>query len=192
MRYILDFDGVIFNTQKLKELMALHRIDESSRSASLFDEIKASEPSFDVASLVFEDAKAFLESHKDACVVVSSYVSTNPKNDTDIPTQNEYQVVKIRLAGIPALIGDHNVHVVGASKQEALKTLKNIYDKNGEQCIFVDDRLMYVQESESAGIPALLMDRYGTTEHKSVPTIASFAELQVKAQELISRESVNQ
>ncbi len=186
MRYILDFDGVIFNTQRLKELMALQGIDESARSASLFEEIKVSEPSFDVASLVFEDAKAFIESHKDECVVVSSYVSTNPKNDTDIPTQNEYQVVKIRLAGIPALIGDHNVHVVGASKQEALKTLKNIYDKNGEQCIFVDDRLMYVQESESVGIPAILFDRYGTTEHKSVPAIASFTELEAKAKELIS------
>lgn len=185
MRYILDFDGVIFNTQRLKEIMALHHIDESARSASLFEEIQKLEPSFDVASLVFEDAKIFLESHKDECVVVSSYVSTNPKNDTDIPTQNEYQVVKIRLAGIPALIGDHNIHVVGASKQEALQTLKNIYDKNGETCVFVDDRLMYVQESESTGISALLMDRYGTTEHTSVPVIASFAELEAAAKGLI-------
>ena len=191
MRYILDFDGVIFNTQKLKETMALYKIDESARRAGLFDEIKALDPAFDVASLVFEDARAFIETHKDACVVVSSYVSTNPANDTDIPTQNEYQVVKIRLAGIPALIGDHNVHVVGASKQEALKTLKNIYDKNNEQCVFVDDRLMYVQESESAGIPALLMDRSKTTKHTSVPSIASFDELEEMTRNIIPQGNVD-
>ena len=186
MRYILDFDGVIFNTQKLKETMALHSIDESARSATLFDEIKAIDPAFDPASLVFPDARTFLEAHASECVVVSSYVSTNPANDTDIPTQNEYQVVKIRLAGIPALIGDHNVHVVGASKQEALKTLKNIYDKNNEPCVFVDDRLMYVQESQDIGIPAILMDRKGTTAHTSVPTLASFTELEALAQTLIA------
>ena len=191
MRYILDFDGVIFNTQKLKETMALYKIDESARSASLFDDITALDPGFDVASLVFHDALKFLQAHASECVVVSSYVSTNPANDTDIPTQNEYQVVKIRRAGIPALIGDHNVHVVGASKQEALKTLKNIYDKDNEQCIFVDDRMMYVQEAQSIGIPAILMNRYQTGTHTSVPMITSFDELETYTQDLLSHGNIH-
>lgn len=161
MKYILDFDGVIFNTKALKEKMKELGIEESSRSASLFEEIKAKDPSFEIENLMFEDARKFLMAHQDDCEIVSSYLSTDPNNNQDDETQKLYQEVKIELSGALGLIGKEHVHVVGKSKMEALAILRKRFDEEDQSYVFIDDRKEYVQEAEELGIPALWMKKEG-------------------------------
>lgn len=159
MKYFLDFDGVIFNTEALKQKMAALGIEETERSKALFDAIHAHEPSFDVATLMFADAQTFLNVHAEDCEIVSSYVSTSTSHNGDIQTQREYQTTKIALSGATAIVGPHAVHVVGRSKSEMLSGLKFKYENRGMDCVFVDDRLEYIKEAESLDIPAFWMDR---------------------------------
>lgn len=179
MKYFLDFDGVLFNTKPLKEELARWGLLEEKRSASTFDIIATHNPDFDLKSLVFKDARTFLEEHASDCVVVSSYISavSNGTENTDV--LRAYQEKKIELSGVTKLVGRDRVHVVGVSKQQALLLLKEECDKNNEHCVFVDDRREHIEEALKLGIEAVWMQR-----HRSVPqqqgqivTIASFDEL---------------
>jgi FMN phosphatase YigB (HAD superfamily) len=178
MKYILDFDGVLFDTQTLKDKMSDLGIEESLRSVSLFEDIKAADPDFDSAKLLFTDAHEFLEEHKTDCKVVSSFVSTNPMNNQDESVQREYQETKIRLCGVAAMVGEENVHVVGISKRDALETLKKECDEKDEECLFIDDRLMYVEEARSLGIFSIWMNRTGLrSKPEELHQVSSFGEL---------------
>lgn len=178
MKYFLDFDGVLFDTQTLKDKMSALGIEESLRSASLFEDIKAANPGFDIMQLLFEDARTFLNEYKTNCKVISSFVSTNPMNNQDESVQREYQETKIRLCGVEAMVGKENVHVVGISKRDALSALKKECEKSNDECVFIDDRLMYVEEARSLGILSVWMNRAGLrSEPEESRQISSFAEL---------------
>lgn len=178
MKYFLDFDGVLFDTQALKNKMSEQGIEESLRSASLFDGIKKNDPGFDIAGFVFKDAEAFLEAHAPDCRIVSSFVSSNPMNNQDERVQREYQETKIRLCGISRIVGEENVHVVGISKREALALLKKECEDRNEACVFVDDRLMYVEEARSLGMLSVWMNRTGLHSEPEEPhQISSFNDL---------------
>ena len=160
MRYLLDFDGVIFNTEVLKERMSALHLEEAERSASLFDALMAHDPQFDLASLVFPDAFAFLTRHREVCDIVSSYISSNPLNNQAEDVQKQYQYRKIELSGALQIVGSDRVHIVGASKSQALKILRDQCAQLQEECLFIDDRKVYVEEALQLGIKAVLMDRY--------------------------------
>jgi hypothetical protein len=178
MKYFLDFDGVLFDTQTLKDKMFALGIEESLRSASLFEDMKAADPDFDINQLLFEDAKAFLEEHASNCKVVSSFVSTNPMNNQDESVQREYQETKIKLCGVASLVGEENVHVVGISKRDALQALKEECDTLNEEYVFIDDRLMYVEEARSLGILSVWMNRTGLrSEPEEAHQVSSFEQL---------------
>ncbi len=160
MRYLLDFDGVIFNTEALKGRMSALHLEEAERSASLFDELTAHDPHFDATLLVYPDAYAFLLRHRTACDIVSSYISSNPLNNQAEDVQELYQRRKIEISGVMDIVGDDRVHIVGASKSQALQMLKDACTERQEACLFIDDRKVYVEEALQLGIKAVLMDRY--------------------------------
>jgi len=188
MKYILDFDGVIFNTEALKKKMAELGIEESARSAVLFDEIKEKDPAFEIESLVYEDARRFIHAHASDCEIVSSFVSTDPHNNQNSEIQQLYQQRKIELSGVMSVIGATHVHVVGQSKAEALSKLQEKYDNEGVECMFIDDRRIYVEEATDLGIKTFWMNRRksgGTLESMSpyeAHEVHSFDELEVSLQ----------
>ena len=104
MRYVLDFDEVIFNTTALKEKMAALKIGEDERGLDVFDRIVEADPSFSFESLVFPGARAFIEEYGEKCVIVSSAFSINPVNNTDEEKQLEFQMEKILRSGAAAYI----------------------------------------------------------------------------------------
>lgn len=185
MKYILDFDEVIFNTTALKKKLSECGIAESTRSAGVFDEIKRRDPSFKIENLVFDEVMAFLQNHRGDCEIVSSYISTDPTKTTNENTQRLYHEEKIKRSGIANIVGQEHVHVVGKSKAEVLSELKRRFDSEGEDCVFVDDRKEYVEEAQTLGIQAFWMRKEyvggsfeGAKEHREYNKISSLKELE--------------
>jgi hypothetical protein len=176
MRFFLDFDGVIFNTQALKEKMAALGIEEGERSEATLRLVEERDPSFSLQALVFPDAAAFLARNSERCEIVSSYVSTNPDARADAEDARAYQTLKIRLAGVTSILGEDRVHVVGERKRDVLAELARTCAEAGEECVFIDDRIVHIDEARELGIRALLMDRTGAIGDAS-ERIRSFAEL---------------
>jgi hypothetical protein len=185
MKFILDFDEVIFNTRKLKEKMAELGIDESQRSGTTFEEIERQDPDFKIEDLVFEDALHFIQRHKGNCEIVSSFNSVVSLNNQDAHTQEEFQIEKILQSGVTELVGENHVHVVGESKKDILTKLQKQFSENGEECVFVDDRKEYVHEAENLGMKAFVMNRKndtwsfeGSYERNEKGEVSSFVELE--------------
>lgn len=162
MKYILDFDGVISNTEALKKVMGELQVVESSRSGSTFTEMQERIGlTLNAQSFLFKDAVAFLKEHAEECVVISSYQSINPDNNKGLTdeVQKQYQEAKMLFSGIADIIGKHNIHIVGISKKEKLAELQREYTDAGEGFCFVDDREVYINEAIDLGIPAYVMNR---------------------------------
>lgn len=156
MRYVLDFDEVIFNTTALKEKMKALNIGQDQRGLSVFDAIQEADPEFDFTSLVFDGARAFLEEFGDQVSVVSSAFSIDPQNNTDEKAQLEFQLEKILRAGVGQYVPREHIHVVGTDKSEALSELQSRY---GDAMVFVDDREKYIKQAERLGIRSVWLDR---------------------------------
>lgn len=194
MKYILDFDGVIFDTEKLKKEMMRFSIGEQTRSKNTFSELAAAFEKvgefFDPKAFIFPDAIAFLSKHASECVVVSSYESINPDNNLGgnlQQQQREYQDAKITFAGITALLGAEHVHLTGLSKKQKLEQLQREYKERNELFCFVDDREVYIKEAEELGIHAFFMNRkksFGPFEFmrnfERTHDVSSFVELEEK------------
>lgn len=161
MKYFLDFDGVIFDTETLKKHMTEQGLENAARTASLFEIMQENDPQFAPSALVFDDARRFLLRNAAQCHIVSSYISSKPHSNENSQWERAYQERKIALSGVVDIVGHENVHVVGASKAPMLSELKERCDTEGESYVFVDDRELYVQEALGLGIPAVWMNREG-------------------------------
>jgi hypothetical protein len=159
MKYLLDFDGVIFDAKALKKRMALLGIDEETRSGQTLDEIVRRDGHFDVTSLLYPDAKDFLEQHASDCEIISSYVSFNHTEGALDKEHEEFQKSKIMRSGVLALLGESRIHVVGLSKKDMLLALKQKFSQAEETCVFIDDRKEYTEEASELNIRAFLMCR---------------------------------
>ena len=186
MKYILDFDEVLFNTTALKEKMSALGIPESQRGLDVFERIAQADPTFDFRQLVFPGALAFVQEHGKDCLIVSSASSVTAENNTDLQQQLAFQTEKIMRAGMTDFIDPGNVHVVGAQKHEALEALRDMLIAQGESFVFVDDRERYIREARELEIPAVWMDRgqlgvlrgpEGVPTMLEFPRVGSFAEL---------------
>jgi len=186
MKYILDFDEVLFNTSALKEKMAALDIPESERGLDVFATIAEKDPAFDFKSLVFPGALAFVQEHGKDCVIVSSASSVTAENNTDLEQQLAFQTEKIMRSGVLEYVGKDNLRVVGAEKSEALTEIRDILRAQGESFVFVDDRERYIREAKELEIPAVWMDREqrgfikgpeGLPTMLEFPRVGSFAEL---------------
>lgn len=183
MKYIFDFDEVLFNTTALKEKMAEVGISESKRGPEVFEQIEAFDPSFSLASLVFPGALAFLKEHGEDCIIVSSASSITAGNNTDLETQRAFQVEKVSRSGVEELVSA--VYIVGTTKKETLQLIKSALEQEGKDMVFVDDRTTYVEEALGLGIKSILMNRTCHIEPEGVgtypgafefPCVRSFAE----------------
>jgi len=176
MKYILDFDEVLFNTTALKAKLAEAGCSEAERSLEVFDRIQECDHDFDFTSLVFPGALKFLTEHGDDCIVVSSATSSTTENNTDLTKQLAYQTKKIDLSGVSDLVSA--VHVVNVSKSEILFKIKEQAEAVGEDVVFMDDRQVYVTQALELGITSILIDRTCPIDAPSqnFPCIGSFAE----------------
>ncbi len=173
MKYILDFDEVLFNTAALKEKMAECNIPESERGVGVFDRIAEADPSFNIRDLVFPNVWNFLKKYEDDCIIVSSASSMKAENNTNVQAQEAFQEKKIELSGV----GEFGavVYVVGADKTEALAEIQQSYSDT--ELVFLDDREVYVRQARDLGIKSIWMDREGKghgTSAEGVPTMLEF------------------
>ncbi|MFT5849682.1 MAG: phosphoglycolate phosphatase-like HAD superfamily hydrolase [Patiriisocius sp.] len=162
MKFILDFDGVLFNTEALKIKMADAGLSSEDRDVQLLDRVIEDDQNFIYSSLVFSDAHVFLLEHGADCVVVSSAQSSEAKNNTDTYKQIAYQSAKIERSGVAALVSQ--VQVVACSKAEVLQTLQAQYNTEETEFIFIDDRMHHIEVARLLGITAVHMDRAGNGE----------------------------
>jgi PleD family two-component response regulator len=176
MKYILDFDEVLFNTTALKKKMADLDIPETSRSPEVLQRITTLDTSFTVESLIFPGAQKFLSEHGADCIIVSSATSETLANNTNLEEQLAFQMDKITRSGVKELAAA--VYIVGSSKRETLQGIQNLLEEQGDDMVFMDDRERYVRESHSLGIKSILMDRscQKDLESSEFPRICSFAE----------------
>lgn len=172
MKYILDFDEVLFNTTALKQKMDSLGFSESEREGDVLDKIIQIDPEFDLRSLVFPGALSFLQKYGKDCIVVSSASSVTVENNTNLEAQVAFQQKKIALSGVEDLV--QSICVVGVDKTEALSEIQNEY---GNELVFVDDREKYVKEARELGIESVWMDREGKGHligPEGVPTMLEF------------------
>ena len=190
MKYLLDFDGVLFDTDALKHEMARCSIDEADRSVDIFEQIKKHNPNFSVANLLFPDALKFLKTHGQDCYIVSSSFSVDPeKNKAGEEQLIKFQQAKIMEAGLFELVPKTQIKIVGHSKKKELKNIKQYLDAEGEAYVFVDDRKSYLDEARDLKINCIWMDRKGAVAsinferipHESVTyeRVNNFAELTI-------------
>ena len=175
MKYILDFDEVLFNTTALKAKMAELGVGEEERGLKVFERITELDPEFDFTSLIFPGALKFLTDHGADCIVVSSATSVTPENNTDLEKQRAFQMEKITRSGAHSLV--HDVRVVGTSKREELQDLQSQLENQGEDMVFMDDRERYVREAHELGIKSIWMDRAGkgyVSNAEGVPIMLEF------------------
>ncbi len=174
MKYILDFDNCIFDTERLKAIMSELGLE---RGPNLFAEIRASEEhvDFDPKSLVFPDALQFITEHPGDCVIVSTAWSSTISSNDDLESAMLFQKEKIAAAGITELLGEANVKVVGEKKSEALQALKAQY--SDQELVFVDDRAEYVAEGRELGIPSIQMKRRETGWFGTTPSLETMGEI---------------
>jgi FMN phosphatase YigB (HAD superfamily) len=101
--------------------------------------------------------------HKDACEIVTTYLSRDPQKNGNKPARESFQIKKLALCGITELLGEDHVHIVEESKKEILIELKQRFESETppEKCVYVDDRENYVDAARELGIPAYKMDRVG-------------------------------
>lgn len=145
MKYILDFDRVLFNTDafsaRLKET-GLHM----PRGSALLEAIE--EQGIDWEEFVYPAAREFLAQHGSDCVIVSSFISTyRGDNSVDTDSLEFFQREKIKRSGLHDLVGGQ-VYVVGESKEEALSELRHSF---AEPLVFIDDsprQVKYARELE--------------------------------------------
>jgi len=187
MKYIFDFDDVLFNTTKqLKEhmfrLIAEAGVPETEARA-YYLEVRQKEFSLKkfIAILFGRDERrkginqnTLYEAIMTEC---SNFKNTElieaiqriPKDDRYIVTngEDEFNRDKLKYSGIGELFHKSHIYIVPGSKQEAIK---EICDKNkGEKIVFVDDKKRFIDEllylkRDYPNLTTILYDEYGYTQ----------------------------
>ena len=161
MKYILDFDGVIFNTELLKnkfKQVQSHNVKISltaKNNLTILQNITKTDNNFAIQDLVFADALDFLKKHQGNCFIVSSACSRNKTKNIDFNTQKEFQIAKIKLSGVWDLVD--KVFITAETKTDILHKLQATY---GAEMVFVDDTPKHIKDALSLGIKSVLMKRF--------------------------------
>jgi hypothetical protein len=153
MIVVLDFDRVVFDTQKFIEDLTKHDLATMPRDQTLIDAI--SQNGIDWKSYVDPDVLHYLQTTQDEVYILSSYVSKNRKdNDCDESYLEFFQSSKIRLSGIEkGLVA--GVMVVGEDKTDRLEELHRKAQATGKDICFLDDEVSHVRVAENLGIKAV-------------------------------------
>ncbi|MFT5037368.1 MAG: hypothetical protein ACI9VM_000948 [Candidatus Azotimanducaceae bacterium] len=149
MKYILDFDRVLFDTDRFFLCLEEHGLDEIPRGRLLLQKIAGA--GINWMDFVNKDALSFLEENGTDCAVVSSYVSRNrgdnEKTDSELAF---FQTEKIRLSGITERVSE--VKITGNEKHEALTYFA---EKYGTDMVFLDDDIEHVATAHELGYRAM-------------------------------------
>ena len=158
MKLGFDLDGVLLNTEALKELIQEHGLHDAVRSPELFEQLQELVPDFDLGSFVYDDVVAFLEAHGGQIEIITSYRS---KRDADDPTFDElyraFQEYKLTHTGIGDQVAA--THVTGAEKSATLAERQAAAAAAGESFYFIDDSEAHLAEARELGIRCAKMVR---------------------------------
>ncbi len=178
MKYILDFDRVLFDTDAFIAELEKEGLGEMDRDEALVTLIN--EKGIDLKEFVNEGVVDFLSKHKDDCIIVSSYVSRNRgDNDTSESDLVFFQNEKIRLSGLDVLVSE--VIVTGETK---LTELENIYKKYDGEATLIDDEKDHIAHAKEIGFDTfwvrtpknLLSSAEGVPDFVESKQLSSFAE----------------
>ena len=186
MKYILDFDGVIFNTRAFKNWF-IDRDIEIMRDAAFTQKVQAfvEDGSLDMESFVFPDARAFIQRHPDVTILSSA---KSRIDDTNESTQEEaiaFQEFKIAASKIAE---GKQVKIVYDSKREALEEMLH---RSTEPTVFVDDTKEHLGDGQGVyeRLHAVCMNRdssgafEGTLEHGVINSFDALDELVASREE---------
>jgi len=144
MRFILDFDRVLFDTDafvaKLEELGIEHRI----RNRALIEAVLAKGVSFE--SFVHEGVVDFLKKRGKEVVIVSSHFGrTTDDNENPAANPQEWQEMKIKLSGLSELV--EKVIVTARDKREAFAEIA----AQADEIIVLDDEPEHIAVARELG-----------------------------------------
>lgn len=151
MKYVFDFDRVLFDTDRFaSDLKSAGIYDDSTpRNIALLDATEAA--GLEVSDYVFPGAREFLEKHGSESAIVSSFVSRNELNNGhEVNGLSEFQLEKIKRSGLGELI-DEKIEIVGEHKQAGLQKFYQ------EGVIFVDDEPSNLQVAKEIGYKTIWM-----------------------------------
>lgn len=182
--YIVDFDDCLFDTARLKDVLAMYGIDTALRSDRSIEQIQArgSVPESDLRSFLFPDARAWLEAHGAECHIVTSFVG-HTEAGTDETSLRAFQEAKIAAAAIYEYVAPERVHIVGRDKTATLASLQHQY--RDTPVLYIDNHPAHLEAGQLVGVTPvqLIRDTHRTddtekrTQIVSWPIIFSFAEL---------------
>lgn len=144
MRYVLDFDRVLFDTDAFIKELKDKGIYEIPRGPDLLRAVVEKE--IDWTAFVHPGVIDFLKTHGEECTIVSSYFSRKRlDNEPSAQDLELFQSEKIRLSGLSGLV--KKVIITGESKEAALKGLYQV----NEHMILLDDEREHIEVGKKLG-----------------------------------------
>lgn len=170
MKYILDFDRTVFDTDALYK-----RLDEQKRSTEA-GTLASLESLGDISDLVFSDAMIFFTAHNktDLCIVSSCKGKSGNWERT-------YQEKKIEHSGISKFVDQ--VLVVESGK---VAVISELVKKFSEDTVFVDDMLEHLETLNSVdkNLKLVQIKRNPLASTGNFPVISQLSELDAIIREL--------
>lgn len=152
MILVLDFDRVVFDTDKFIADLATFDLDKMDRSADLLEAIAAT--SIDWTSYVYDEVLNYLKNTNDEIYIVSSYQSRKRKdNDNDAAGLSFFQSEKIKLSGVADLVVD--TLVVGVDKTAVLEKLNEKAKQEEKSICFLDDDVENIKAARQLSMKAI-------------------------------------
>ena len=158
MKFILDFDDVLFNTEALKRKLVELGLDGEERGPDLLDRISEADPTFDITTLIYPDAREFLAEFGEECMIVSSYHSKTMPNDPSATKQyRAFQAEKIERSG--ALSNGAHLELTPQDKYDVLRELQREAVVTDTPYFFIDDNEHHLHEAKELGLVCVKMER---------------------------------
>lgn len=144
--FLVDVDDVLINTPKLKPVLREYAgADEDIQNPELLRQIEKDRPGY-LKSLVYEHGREFLERYKGRCYLVSSAKSSK-SDEPATDTQLAFQVLKLELCGLTALVGGEEfTRVTRDEKSEPLGEFA------GKNALFIDNEIRHLEVADKLGI----------------------------------------
>lgn len=142
MKFVLDFDRVLFDTDAFIAKMEEEGLGDLPRDHELLDAVEAK--GIDWQEFVNPGVLEFLQTYGQDCTIVSSYISRNRgDNVEDESILKNFQEEKIKRSGLYKLVSE-NV-MTGRSK---MADLESLYTKGA---VLVDDEPEHIKAAKKLG-----------------------------------------
>lgn len=145
MKFILDFDRVLFDTDRFIKDLEAEGINTSNRGRALLEEIEKARINWE--AYVYPGVKEFLETHGRRCSVVSSSFSRSGDNDNGQAEHDIFQREKIMRSGIGKVLNEEQIRITGEHKREMFAHLKEA----SVLTVLLDDEPEHLEAGEALG-----------------------------------------